>query len=152
MTALADVLDGSVGPGVYELDDTDGANGTAGAAGAAGTAAASNAHAVSAIGEQVTRHGWRFFLVDGADAHDKASFLRAMAAAFDFPDWFGNNWDALADCLNDLSWAPAPGYVLLFDHHDAYASASEWPMVLDIFTATALRWARADVAFCVLLR
>jgi hypothetical protein len=131
MTALADVLDGTVGSGVYELDGTDD---------------------TSAIGEQVTRLGWRFFYLDGADARDKASFLRAVAAACDFPDWFGSNWDALADCLSDLSWAPAPGYVLLYDHHDAYAPAPEWPMVLDIFAATARRWDRADVPFCVLLR
>ncbi|WP_446686701.1 barstar family protein [Pseudofulvimonas gallinarii] len=27
-----------------------------------------------------------------------------MAAVFRFPEWFGDNWDALADCLADLSW------------------------------------------------
>ncbi|MSQ71585.1 MAG: hypothetical protein EXR27_09895 [Betaproteobacteria bacterium] len=44
------------------------------------------------------------FIVDIGHAHDKADFLKKMAQALRFPDWFGNNWDALADCLKDLSW------------------------------------------------
>jgi len=136
MTALSDVLSGTVGSGVYELDDTDG----------------STTDGASAIGEQVTRHGWRFCHIAGTDVRDKAAFLRAVAVACDFPDWFGNNWDARADCLSDLSWAPAPGYVLLYDHHDAYAPTPEWPMVLDIFESTTRRWERANVPFFVLLR
>ena len=36
-----------------------------------------------------------------------------MAAAFQFPYYFGENWDALDECLADLSWLPAAGYVIL---------------------------------------
>ena len=55
------------------------------------------------------------FLCIGIDldgCEDKASLLRAFAQAFNFPDGFGHNWDALADCLGDLDWLPAEGYVL----------------------------------------
>ena len=37
----------------------------------------------------------------------------AFSRALGFPDWFGRNWDALHDCLGDLSWLKAPGYVLI---------------------------------------
>ena len=49
-------------------------------------------------------------------AADKTALLDAIAAALQFPGGFGANWDALADSLGDLSWLPAPGYVLLLDH------------------------------------
>lgn len=56
------------------------------------------------------RAGWRPAYVDGRDADDKAAFLDELAEALDFPDWFGGNFDALADCLRDLTSA---GGVLL---------------------------------------
>ncbi|MBU3869392.1 barstar family protein [Streptomyces sp. 4503] len=35
---------------------------------------------------------------------DKDGFLDRCARDLRFPDWYGRNWDALADCLTDLSW------------------------------------------------
>jgi RNAse (barnase) inhibitor barstar len=54
--------------------------------------------------------------IDLAGCSDKAEFLARIAAALGFPAWFGHNWDALFDCLTDLSWRPALGYVLLLEH------------------------------------
>ena len=54
--------------------------------------------------------------IDRAGCSDKAGFLVRSAAALGFPAWFGHNWDAFFDCLTDLSWRPALGYVLLLEH------------------------------------
>jgi hypothetical protein len=56
--------------------------------------------------------------VDLSGCGDKAEFLARVAAALDFPAWFGGNWDAFFDCLTDLSWRPAAGYVLILEHTD----------------------------------
>jgi hypothetical protein len=53
------------------------------------------------------------FEADIATAHGKGEVLADLARAIKAPDWFGHNWDALADALGDLSWNKAPGYVLL---------------------------------------
>jgi RNAse (barnase) inhibitor barstar len=37
----------------------------------------------------------------GADARTRAGLHEALAAALALPDWFGRNWDALADALAD---------------------------------------------------
>ncbi len=55
--------------------------------------------------------GFSLFEANLADAHGKGEVLAELARAIAAPDWFGHNWDALADALGDLSWSRAPGYV-----------------------------------------
>ena len=47
---------------------------------------------------------------------DKKILLTALADEMQFPDYFGMNWDALNECICDLSWLPA-GHVNLI-HND----------------------------------
>lgn len=60
--------------------------------------------------------GFVLFDVDLAGVHSKSEFMAAIAQKIEAPEWFGKNWDALADALADLSWKNAPGYVLLLVH------------------------------------
>lgn len=39
-----------------------------------------------------------------AGIRSKAELLATLASTGHFPDYFGGNWDALLDCLRDLSW------------------------------------------------
>lgn len=36
--------------------------------------------------------------------YDRHGLFSALKAELQFPSYFGDNWDALADCLRDLSW------------------------------------------------
>jgi RNAse (barnase) inhibitor barstar len=44
------------------------------------------------------------------------ALLDALSVALRFPDYFGKNWNALDECICDLSWLP-PGDVVLI-HKD----------------------------------
>ena len=57
--------------------------------------------------------------IDLSGCSDKAGLLERTGAALDFPDWFGGNWDALYDCLADLGWRDAAGWLLLLENTDA---------------------------------
>lgn len=46
--------------------------------------------------------------------------MDGLAVGFSFPDYFGRNWDALDECLRDLSWLPAEGYVLVVAAAEAF--------------------------------
>ena len=58
-------------------------------------------------------------MVNLADAKTVPGFIEAISRDLSFPEWFGGNLDALHDCLTDLSWLPASGYVIVLDRFSA---------------------------------
>jgi hypothetical protein len=106
------------------------------------------------IAQVVERHGWRCFYLDGRQIGDKAAFLAASAQAMRFPSYFGHNWDAFEECLTDLVWAPASGYVLLYDDVDRFAAAhpADWATARAILADAITHWQARGVPMYVLLR
>ncbi len=82
-----------------------------------------------------------------AGCRDKADLLQRIARSLAFPQTFGGNWDALADCLGDLEWLPqAGGYAWLFDHAGDLRDAAEhdFDMLCDVLNDACLRWRQHD--------
>jgi RNAse (barnase) inhibitor barstar len=52
-----------------------------------------------------------------------AEALDVIGAALDFPAWYGQNLDAMYDCLVDLSWQPLGEHVLIWTGHHALEAA-----------------------------
>lgn len=88
-----------------------------------------------------------------AGVTDKPGFLKAVAAALKFPDWFGENWDALDDCLGDLSWLDAKGYLILLGHCQALqrSDPATLAQALAVFADAARVWGRQAVPMWVLV-
>lgn len=40
-------------------------------------------------------------IIDLKNCSSKEELFRIIESRFSFPDWWGKNWDALSDCLND---------------------------------------------------
>ena len=78
--------------------------------------------------------------VDLAGAADKDALLARLAQALGFPDWFGSNWDALEDCLADLSWRAGSGHVLMLAGHGEL-SADDLGVLIEVLAAAAEHWA-----------
>lgn len=95
----------------------------------------------------------REFRVDLAGCTTKAELLARLAAALHFPDWFGHNWDALADCLTDLSWLPAERYAITLLRPQALRAAAPEALTtaLEILDEAAAYWTGAGVGFTVTL-
>jgi RNAse (barnase) inhibitor barstar len=100
------------------------------------------------------QYAYAFFLLDGADIHDKEQFLNRAAAVLSFPDYFGNNWDAFEDCLTDMSWHETGGFLIVFDRFEAFArhAPDQFKMALEILRDSVEFWRERKRPFFVLLR
>ena len=81
---------------------------------------------------------------------DKQRLLGALAAALDFPDWFGGNWDALEDCLTDLSWIPSAGYLILLEGCGGLPS-DDFGVLRDVLASAAEFWSERGKPFYVVI-
>ena len=52
--------------------------------------------------------------IRSAVANTWAGLFDELAAALQFPSYFGGNWSAALDCLSTMDASPGSGYVLLF--------------------------------------
>ena len=93
--------------------------------------------------------GYMLFEADLAQVQGKSEFLAALAKAITAPDWFGHNFDALADALEDV--APASGYVLLLRNGDDTLglATAEHHIVMEIFSSTVAFWKSQGKAFWI---
>lgn len=107
--------------------------------------------ALAAIEEAAAMAGYAFLKADLGECRDKDSLLQALALAMQFPAWFGNNWDALADCTADLSWLPAGGYVIVLQRAESMQSSAheDFLTALDIMSEAAHDWSTREVPMWV---
>jgi len=48
------------------------------------------------------------------------AFLKEIGKVFRFPSYYGQNLNALNDCLNDLEWVDKPNYLLIIERSNAF--------------------------------
>ena len=81
-----------------------------------------------------------------AKVRGKDALMERVARSLAFPSWFGGNWDALEDCLTDLSWSTASGHVLLIEDANEL-SGDERGIFIEILASAALWWAERKRPF-----
>ena len=93
------------------------------------------------------------FRIDIGHAHDKEDFLAEVSKAMSFPAWFGGNWDALADCLKDLSWIEGNGWVIILEKskHFCAAHRNEFDEAIVVLGEASAYWGAQGRPFWVLI-
>ena len=86
--------------------------------------------------------GYRFFAGNLADIRTSGDLMRRTAETLSFPSYFGGNWDAFFDMVTDLSWNPAPGYVVLLKNAAAllHLPSEQLAIFARLCSAAAERW------------
>ena len=131
MSGLAGLLAGHTQPGIYKWH--------------------SGLHAPD-IAHSVEHAGWVFVHFDGWAVEDKDTFLKSVGEAFEFPDWTGQSFDALADALADVDARDGNGTIFLWDGWSPLARADEqaFSVALSVFGSRV--HADRGGPFAVLLR
>ena len=106
-----------------------------------------------ALRAAASQGGLDFTGIELAGVRTKSELLASLSAALQFPPHFGMNWDALNDCLTDLSWRPATGYVLLCRALRAWleANPSEGRTAVALLSSTVEHWRQRDVPFFIVI-
>ncbi|MEU5931471.1 barstar family protein [Micromonospora salmantinae] len=93
--------------------------------------------------------------LDGERMTDADHTFYEFSDALLFPGYFGWNWDALSDCLRDLHWLPADGYLILVENPTRVlsSSAADRHTLFQILAQTVHHWASpfGQPEFAVLL-
>jgi hypothetical protein len=83
-------------------------------------------------------------VVRGKKCRTTRSLFDEFAAAWQFPPYFGENWNAFIDCLSDLDWIEADTYlVMIVDAHHLLADEGTASLrhLVDALDTVAKRWA-----------
>jgi RNAse (barnase) inhibitor barstar len=85
-------------------------------------------------------------VIRGAKSRTAGDFFNECGAALQFPDYFGENWDALFECLTDLEWLPGDAYLLVVTEGDLLLDreAKQLRSLFEVLEKAAEEWARAE--------
>ena len=99
------------------------------------------------------RAKYAYFHIEGKTIGRKEQLLNHVATALHFPDDFGHNWDALEECLTDMEWVDAPGYLLYYDHIDTLLGAhpDQFETFVEICRDAVVSWREDGTPMVVLL-
>ena len=85
----------------------------------------------------------RLVVVVPAGIADSSTLLRVLAERLRCPDWFGGNWNALSDCLRDLSWLPQRTVVLWHEDLPPLPLA-DLELYQELLADSAVSWTPGD--------
>ncbi len=84
-------------------------------------------------------------LLRGGKMRDVNGLFNEFSSALQFPSYFGENWNAFHECVNDLGWMPADNYVLgINDVQELLMDAAEEDLraFFDLLEETCDAWSK----------
>lgn len=83
-----------------------------------------------------------YSLIDGEKCKEIKGLFEEFKTKLKFPEYFGENWAAFDDCLNDLDWLGHKKIILFFNDFDKILSGNEeeFKVFVDILISTMHEW------------
>ncbi len=108
---------------------------------------------LSDIRSTLSTHGIYTTIIDRAPIWNYESLMHAFYQNCEFPGWFGFNWNALKDSLCDFEWAPATGYVLIYQNPSLLkrADMEDWEKLASVLKSANGIWKTHGTPFKVIV-
>jgi len=93
----------------------------------------------------------KYATVDLNGVGGKTELLSALGKGLKLPEHFGDNWDALADCLEDSDWLGGHGMAIVLRHANQYGKSyrTDWETLSEILGEAAEYWQERHKPFWV---
>ncbi len=93
----------------------------------------------------------KYRVIDLHGVGGKSELMAALGKGLQLPPHFGNNWDALADCLEDSDWLGNHGMVVVLRHAAGYRKAypADWDTLEDTLSEAVEYWQERHKPFWV---
>jgi hypothetical protein len=107
------------------------------------------------LAQLVSRDGITVRVLAGARMRTRDGTFAEHASALQFPPYFGSNWDAMDECLSDLSWLGAgPFAIFVLDAHLVLDSEDSGVLATVVrgWSMAASAWATQSVQFHIVLQ
>jgi RNAse (barnase) inhibitor barstar len=98
--------------------------------------------------ELCKERGFTAIQVDLTGIQENEALLAKIASAMKFPEYFGMNWDAMDECLRDLSWLNPKGVLLVLENsQDVWRQPTLAGQLVGSWLFCAESWAQDGVPF-----
>lgn len=87
-------------------------------------------------------------VLDASRMTTRADLFSQFVGGFQFPQYFGGNWNAFADCMCDLSWLGRGGFVLVLRNASVLlvdGDPDEFPVFLKLMEETGESFSQAQL-------
>ncbi len=108
----------------------------------------------STLLSDIEQSGFRLFHLNGKRIIDRSSYFQALANLFEFGSHFGQNWDALADCLTDFSWGEDDRIVVVYSDYEQFAMGDPeaWSIAMEIWQSSVVFWQAQGVRLSIVFQ
>jgi len=81
-----------------------------------------------------------FLELKKTDIDNEKDLFTTISKQLKFPSYFGSNWDALHECLSDLSWINSTEIVVLIHSVETFQKSSVGEKLFDILKYVVENW------------
>jgi Barstar (barnase inhibitor) len=97
------------------------------------------------------RSNFQVFHLEGQQNASLDRYFEAIADLFQFPDYFGGNWDAVVDCLTDLSWDDGDRILIVYSNYQGLRQGDDWDVAMEVWSDAIEFWRGQGVMMAVVL-